>query len=311
MEPAPRHDFAGLAYGIAAYTTWGMAPMFWKLLHHVSPVELLAHRVVWGFLAFGGLLWARARVGELGRALRDRRTCVAILASALLLSANWLTFIYAIVTDRVLYASLGYFVNPLLSVVLGMTFLGERLRRAQKVAIVLAIVGVGQFAAQADELPWISLVLAGTFAVYGLVRKTVRVDALPGSTMETLLLVPVAAGYLLYLGGQGQGQLGHGDGVTSALLLATGLVTALPLLWFTNAARRLPLWALGFLQYLAPSLQFVLAVAVYGEPFGAAELRSFLCIWAGLAVIAWSAAWTRRRPGAAFSRSRRGERGWR
>lgn len=296
MNPAPatRPDPAGYGYGIAAYAAWGVIPIFWKYLSHVPVTELIGHRVIWAFVTFAALLWLRGRAGEITPALRHRRTLAAIALSGALLAANWLTFVHAVSTDRVLHVSLGYFINPLVSVLLGMVVLGERLRTAQWLALALAAAGVLQFAVQADGLPWISLVLAGTFGFYGLVRKTVQVDALPGSTIETCLLLPAALGYLALLHAQGQGHMFRGDAATHLLLLATGLITALPLLWFTNAARRLPLAAVGFLQYLAPSLQFVLAVALFDEVFTPVHLRGFLCIWAGLALFSFDS-WQRLR----------------
>ncbi|WP_428263731.1 EamA family transporter RarD [Haliangium sp.] len=290
-----RHSGTGLAYGLAAYVWWGMVPVFWKQITHIPAFELLGHRVVWGFCAFGAIAWMRGRWSDILTALRDRRTAGVIVLSALLLACNWLTFIYAVATDRVLHASLGYFINPIVSVLLGVLFLGERMRRSQWVALLLAAAGVAQYAAQAEALPWLSFVLAGSFGLYGLVRKTVRVDALPGSTLETLLMLPLGLAYLGVLAARGQGYLFAADGVTHGLLMASGLIGALPLLWFTNAARRLPLYVLGFLQYLAPSLQFAVAVLLYDEPFNSTDLRGFVCIWVGLLLFSLDTWWARRR----------------
>ncbi len=285
---------AGLLYGAAAYAFWGVVPVYWKHLRHVAPLEVLAHRVVWGVLAFGALARLRGRLPEVLAGMRDRRVVGVMLASGALLGANWLTFIYAVTEGRLLQASLGYFINPLVSVLLGLVVLRERLRRAQWLAVALAAAGVVQFAAQAGGLPWISIVLALTFGSYGLLRKLARVDALPGSTIETLLMAPLACGYLAVLGASGRGALGHADAGTHALLAGTGVITAVPLLWFALAARRLPLSTVGFLQYFAPTGQFLLAVLVYGEPFSPAALRSFLFIWAALAVFSGDA-WRRAR----------------
>lgn len=286
MDRTPRQgpEAAGYLYGLAAYITWGVVPIFWKYLTHVPAVELLAHRVVWALLTCGALMWMRGRLGEIMPALRDPRTRAAIMLSALLLACNWVVFIYAVATDRMLHASLGYFINPLVSVILGMVFLGERLRRMQWLALALATAGVLALATQAEEVPWIALVLAGTFGFYGLVRKTARVAALAGSTIEALLLLPIFLVYLGYLGARGEGALLSADMSTHVLLVATGPVTALPLVWFSHAARRLPLVALGFLQYLSPTLQLLLAVVVYHEPFTAVHMRGFACIWAALAL---------------------------
>lgn len=289
----PPEQRAGLAYGLAAYGFWGFMPIYWKHLRDLPASEILAHRIPWALLAFAGFAWWRGRLPDVAVALRDPRTRRMLIASALLLSINWLTFVYAVVTDRVLQASLGYFINPLVSVLLGLVVLRERLRPAQWAAVALAGAGVAQLAAGAGEPPWIGLVLAGSFGLYGLLRKTAPVDALPGSTVEMLVLAPLAVGFLAWLEGRGTGHLGHADAATHGLLLVSGLLTALPLLWFTNAARRLPLSSLGFLQYLAPSIQLLLAVRLYGELFTAVHTRSFVCIWAGLAIFSadlWQAA---------------------
>jgi chloramphenicol-sensitive protein RarD len=274
----------GLAYGIAAYSLWGIAPMFWKLLPGISWVEILAHRVVWGAIAFGAIAALVGVVPVLRAAARDVRTVAAMALSGVLLVINWGTFIWAVANDHILDASLGYFIIPLTSVGLGMLVLGERLRRLQWAAIAAASVGVAIQAWYAAGTPWISLVVAASFGIYGLIRKLARVDSLVGSTLETALLVPVAAVLLAIHALRGTGQLGHAAAGTQLLLLSTGAVTAVPLLCFNSAARRLPLSTLGFLQYLGPTLQFLLAIGVYGEPFATSQLVAFGFIWIGLAV---------------------------
>ena len=274
----------GLAHGIAAYFLWGIAPMFWKLLADVSWVEILAHRVAWGVIAFA-VIAAAAGVGPVVlEAARDRRTLAAMALSGVMLVVNWGTFIWAVAHGHILDASLGYFIIPLLSVGLGMVVLGERLRRLQWLAITAAAIGVAIQTWHAGGVPWISMVVAASFGIYGLIRKVARVDSLVGSTLETALLVPVAAAYLAILALRGEGQLGHAATGTQLLLLSTGAVTAVPLLLFNSAARRLPLSTLGFLQYLGPTCQFILAIGVYGEPFAAERLIAFGFIWLGLAV---------------------------
>jgi chloramphenicol-sensitive protein RarD len=274
----------GLAHGIAAYGLWGIAPLFWRLLGGVSATEILAHRVVWGVLAFGAIAGA-VRAGPLLRdAVRDRRTLAAMAVSGVMLVVNWGVFIWSIANDHLLDASLGYFIIPLLSVGLGMLVLGERLRRLQWIAIGAAAIGVAMQTWYAGGMPWISLVVAGSFGIYGLIRKVARVDSLVGSTIETALLAPIAAGYLAVLALRGDGALGHASTATELLLLSTGVVTAAPLLLFNSAARRLPLSTLGFLQYLGPTCQFALAVGLYGEPFARQRLVAFGFIWVGLAI---------------------------
>ena len=274
----------GLAYGIAAYGLWGVAPLFWKLLGGISPVEILAHRVVWGVIAFAAIAWVAGVGPALREAMRDRRTLGVMALSGTMLVVNWGMFIWAVAHGHILDASLGYFIIPLLSVGLGMLVLGERLRRLQWIAIAVAVVGVAIQTAYAAGTPWISLAVAVSFGIYGLIRKVARVESLVGSTLETLLLVPLAAGYLAVQALRGAGELGHAATTTQLLLLSTGVITAAPLLCFTSAARRLPLSTLGFLQYLGPSLQFVLAIWLYGEPFTRAQLVAFGFIWSGLAV---------------------------
>ncbi len=264
IQRGVRDSRRGLVHGIAAYFLWGIAPMFWKLLSGVSWMEILAHRVVWGVIAFGVIAAAVGAGPAVREAARDRGTLAAMAASGVMLVVNWGTFIWAVATGHILDASLGYFIIPLISVGLGMLVLGERLRRLQWIAIAAASVGVAIQTWYAGGLPWISIVVAGSFGIYGLIRKLARVDSLVGSTVETALLVPVAAGYLLLLAHRGGGQLGHAATGTQILLLSTGAVTAVPLLLFNSAARRLPLSTLGFLQYLGPTCQFILAVAVYG-----------------------------------------------
>jgi chloramphenicol-sensitive protein RarD len=283
-SPNPALDRAGLAFGIGAYTFWGAVPLYWRLLRHVDPLEILAHRAVWGlgaFLLFSGSLGAFPAVR---RALAEPRTVRVLLASGALLLVNWGVFIYSVSTDRLLHASLGYFINPLVSVLLGLVVLRERLRPLQWVATALAFAGVVQVAVRAGGLPWIALVLAGSFGLYGLLRKTAPVDALAGSTLETAFMAPVGIIYLLTLQARGTSSFARGDWATNALLVSTGLVTAMPLVWLTASARRLPLALVGFLQYLAPTGQFLIAVLAFHEPFSARELAAFACIWTGLLV---------------------------
>jgi len=274
----------GLAYGVAAYVLWGIVPAYWKLFADVSPVEILAHRAVWGLGAFLVLAAISGELGAVKAALRDRRVLGTMVITAALLSVNWGVFIAAISAGHLLDASLGYFINPLVSVALGMVFLGERLRRLQAAAIALAAIGVALITWSAGRPPWIALILAFSFGSYGLVRKLAKVPSLAGSTVETLVMAPIAVIYLAVLAARGDGGLGHGDLNHHLLLISTGVISAVPLLLFTSAARRLPLATIGFLQYLAPTGQFLLAVLAYDEPFETARLAAFAFIWAGLAI---------------------------
>jgi chloramphenicol-sensitive protein RarD len=274
----------GLIQGIVAYALWGVVAAYWKLLAHVDPVEIIAHRAIWGLGAFGILVVAFGEHRTLLRTLRDARTVGVMAASGALLACNWGIFVAATTTGHLLDASLGYFINPLVSIALGTMVLRERLRRLQWVAIAFAAAGVAFLTWRAGRLPWISLLLAGSWGLYGLVRKTARVEALVGGMIETILIAPVALIYLVFLASHGDGAFGHAGASTHLLLAGTGFVTVVPLVFFTSAARRLPLSTVGFLQYLAPTGQFLLAVLAFGEPLAHDRLVAFALIWAGLAV---------------------------
>jgi chloramphenicol-sensitive protein RarD len=283
----------GLALAIGAYGLWGVLPLYFHILADVPALQILAHRVVWSVLLLGVLVFAFGRAGDIWRAARGR-TLLLLCASAALIAVNWYLYIFSVETDHVLEASLGYFINPLVNVALGMFVLGERLRRWQGVAIAIAAAGVLAMAVSGGGAILISLSLALTFGLYGLVRKIVAIDSLGGLTVETLLLVPLAAGWLLYTAGQGTSGFGV-SAAQDALLLAAGVVTATPLLMFAAAARLLPLSMMGLLQYLAPTLQFLVALGL-GEPIRPIHLVTFPLIWAGCALYAWDSLRATRAP---------------
>ncbi|HEX2686968.1 MAG TPA: EamA family transporter RarD [Kofleriaceae bacterium] len=272
----------GLVYGFATYVVWGIVPLYWSLMNEVSPLEILAHRVVWGLVALAGIVGITGAMPAVRAALADRRTVAVMGVSGALILINWGIFIGAVSAGQLLDASLGYFVAPLVSVGLGTLVLHERMRVLQWLAIGLAVAGVVILSWRVGHVPWISLVLAVSFASYALVRKLARVESLAGSTIETLLLTPPAVLYLAILAAHGGGHLGHARVGTQLLLLSTGVVTAVPLLSFASAARRIPLSTVGFLQFLAPTEQFVLALVVYGQSFARDQLIAFGCIWLGL-----------------------------
>lgn len=289
---------AGVLYGLAAYLSWGVAPLYFKIVVARAPaLEVVAHRVLWSAVFLVGLVIFRRQWPALRRVILDSPRVLAVLAgTTMLISINWFVFIRVHETDHVLHASLGYFINPLISVALGFAILRERLRPMQVAGVVLAAVAVAYLTIASGEVPLLALVLATTFAIYGLIRKVVAVEAMVGLTIETLLLAPFCAGYLVWAGIEGRGAFGVQSRATDLLLLAGGIVTALPLLWFTCAARRLRLVTVGFLQYLAPSGQFLIAVLVFREPLSADRLTAFIIIWIALAVYsvdAWRTA-TRR-----------------
>lgn len=288
QSPAPaRGDQGGLPYALAAYMIWGFVPLFFKLLSSVPPVEVLAQRIVWSLPLCFLIMAFRRQIGDYLIALRDWRVLRLLLASSVLIAINWLVYIHAVFSDHVLAASLGYYLNPLVNVMLGMVFLGERLSRLQALAVVIAGIGVAILLAGALDTLWISLTLAFSFGTYGLLRKIVSVGSLPGLAIETtLLLLPslAVAGYYLWVGdGRGFGS----DSAISWLLAAGGVVTAIPLLLFATAARRMSYAALGFVQYLAPSVAFLLSLFVFDEPLKPAQLACFLLIWASIAVFSF------------------------
>ncbi len=279
-SPRPRDSEIGLAYALAAYLWWGLIPLYFKLVAHVPAMIVLAHRVIWSFalLALLIALWRQAR--ELTATMRDGRVLVRLCFSTALLATNWGTFIFAVATNRVLQASLGYFIVPLLSVALGVGVLRERLRRLQLLAIVIAIAGVVVVTFARGDLPVIALTVAFSWSGYSLARKVTPVGPLVGVTIECALLLPPAALYLAFHPATGLGLDRH----TFLLLTLAGFVTALPLLWFTAATRRLRLSTVGFLQYVVPTGQFLLAVLAFKEPFGRANLLGFAFIWIALAI---------------------------
>lgn len=286
----------GLAYTLGAYLFWGLSPIFWKALGQVPAEELVAHRIVWCALLMAAVLAWQRRLRSLPALLRRRPTLLALAGSTALIAANWFLFIRAMGSERVLEASLGYFINPLITVLLGLIFLGERLRRGQWASVVVAAAGVLVLALRVGRLPWIALGLAFTFGFYSLLRKSVAASPEEGLTVETWLLAPLSLVYLARLAGDGGGALGHVDAPTHMLLVATGVITGVPLVWFTHGARRLPLATVGILQYLAPTMQFLLAVLAFREPFALAQLTAFVLIWTALIVFTVDARAARRNP---------------
>lgn len=281
-----REHALGLLFGLGAYSCWGFIPIYFKHVAAAPPVELLAHRVVWALVLLLGISAWRGQLGELRRALIPGRTLLLLSATTLLIAVNWLIYIWAIVSNRVLEGSLGYFINPLVNVLLGVVVLKERLERPVLMAVLVAALGVTWLTVQVGHPPWISLTLAVTFGLYGLLRKLVAVGAVTGLLVETLLLLPLAVLYLAWASQEGRLTFGTRGAGLDVLLLLAGPVTALPLLLFTGAARRLPLSTLGFLQYVSPTLQFLLAVFLYHEPFTPARGVAFACIWAALLIFA-------------------------
>ncbi len=275
---------AGLVYAALAFVWWGLFPLYFRIVTTVAAPEILAHRVVWCLLFLAAVLTRRRQWAWLAQVLRQPRVLAAFSASALMIGANWLIYIWAVNHAHVLEASLGYFITPLVNVLLGMTLLHERLRRAQWVALAIATGGVVWLTVQAGRPPWIAVSLAITFGGYGLLRKIAVLGALEGLTLETLLLAPLA---LLALGiatAHGTASFPAPDALTNVWLIALGPITAVPLLLFAAGARRLSMATLGVVQYIGPTIQFALGITVFGEPFSAARLTGFALIWIALLI---------------------------
>ena len=294
IPPRPRQEsLIGTAAALGAFGIWGVAPIYFNFVKAASPLEVLAHRIVWTVLLMAGLLLLPGPRRALRALLASRRWLVYLLTTTLI-SGNWLLFIWAVTHQRILEVSLGYFINPLVNVLLGVTFLHESLNRRQLAAVLLAIVGCANLVLGYGALPWVSLTLAISFGIYTLVRKKAAIDPVVGLLVETALLAPLALAYLLWLGHFGLGQFGAGWAMT-LLLLASGAVTGVPLVLFMYGAQRLTLSTIGLLQYLAPTMHFLVAVLLYREPFTTAHMVTFACIWAGLALYSYDAA-VRARP---------------
>lgn len=274
----PGEDRSGLAFGLGAYTLWGVFPLYFRVVAHLPPWVVLCHRVLWSMMFLAVVVGFRREWEPVARAFRQRRTVLLLSAGAVLIALNWLIFIYAVGSGQVLEASLGYFINPLLSIAFGLVFLRERLRKFQWVAVLFALAAVVNLAVGGAGLPWIALSLATSFALYGLVRKKVDVNSLHGLLVETSILLPFSLALILFAPGAATPLADW------AVLSLSGVITAVPLLLFGAAVRRLKLSTIGFLQYIGPTLQFLLAVTVFGEALGAARLMSFGLCWIAIAI---------------------------
>ena len=272
----------GLGLGVAAYGLWGVLPVYFKALKSIDAADIVAHRIVWSVPILAGLLSFTDAWGEVRQALRNRRAMVLLCITAVLIAVNWLLYVYAVNSGHILAGSLGYYLNPLANVLLGRLVLKERLSWLQWAAVALAAAGISALAMDALGHLWISLTLCASFATYGLLRKIAPVDAVAGLAIETMLLLPFAAGWLIWQWTSGQAVFGSGSPAILALIVGAGIVTATPLLLFTAAARQLPYSTLGMLQFLAPTMQFLLAVLIYGEPFTNAHAIAFAAIWGAL-----------------------------
>ncbi len=272
----------GVLYAAGAFLMWGILPIYLKSIKAAPPMQILGHRIVWSVLFLLIVITWRKEWGIFRQIIRSRRTMLVLFSAACLLAVNWLTYIWAVNSGHVVESSLGYFINPLVSVLMGVIILHERLRPLQWIPVGLATLGVAYLTWRFGSLPWIALVLAFTFGLYGLIKKTAPVEALYGLVVETALLFLPALGYLLFVESQGTGTFGHGDTTLSILLSLAGLVTAIPLLMFASGARLIPLSTLGIVQFIAPTGQFLLGVLLYHEPFTSDNLVGFSLIWMAL-----------------------------
>jgi chloramphenicol-sensitive protein RarD len=284
----------GIWLGLAAYGLWGLLPVYWKSLHTVPAAQLLSHRIVWSCLMLVGVLLVTRRWAVFRAAALNRQTVRLYLLAAALIGLNWLTYVWAVNAGFIVETSLGYFINPLLSVVLGVVFLRERLRLGQWFPIGLAAAGVVYLTMRYGALPWIALTLAFSFGFYGLVKKLAPLNSLFGLTLETGLLFAPALMYLVTMEARSQAAFGHAGLGTTLLLIGAGAVTTIPLLLFAAAAHRIPLSLVGLLQYIAPTSQFLIGVFIYHEPFTAAQVVGFGLVWVALALFAAEGFWAMR-----------------
>jgi chloramphenicol-sensitive protein RarD len=287
----------GLAFAFAAYGAWGFFPIYFKALGGLPALEILAHRIPWSALFLAGYVTVKGRWPDVTRVLRSPGTLAVLGATTCLIALNWGVYVWAVNAGRIVDASLGYFINPLVNVLLGAIFLGETLSRPSRWAVGIAAAGVLVLALQVGGLPWVPLTVASSFGLYGLLRKRARLDPAVGLLVEMLLLAPLAVGWLGWLESRGAGEFGSGAR-TSLLLAAGGVITALPLVWFGLAVHRLRLSTVGFIQYVTPSTQLLLAVWLYGEPFTRVHAVAFGLIWLSLGIYTAEALWRQRRQAA-------------
>lgn len=283
-----KYSITGVLYGVIAFTVWGFSPIFWRLLQEIPSNEILAHRIFWSFLFIGGILFYKNGVGLLNEALKDRKSVRNILLCSFLITINWGIYIWAVNAGKIVEASMGSYITPLMVVLLGMTVLKEKLNILQYVSIGFATVGVAIMTIQFSEVPWISLLLAASFALYGLLKKLIKTEALVGMALETTAIMPLALGYIFFKFFNGQSSLYSISLSTAVILAFSGVVTATPLLLFSMGAERVKLSTIGFLQYISPTISLIIGIFVYEEKFTKTHLLSFSFIWIGLIIYSFS-----------------------
>ncbi len=278
----------GFAFALAAYVLWGFLPFYMKAVAHIPPAEVIAHRVIWSLPVAGAVLIALGRTNDVKMALRTPRIMAMVMLTAALITANWGIYVWAIGAGRTLDTALGYFINPLFSILLGALLLREKLKTAQMVAIGLAALGVVVLTVEAGSLPWVALMLMLTWGFYAFFRKTLPIGPNQGFFLEVLILSLPALAYIVYLEATGQGHLLHGTTQDTILLVSAGLITAVPLIIYANGAKLLRLSTIGIMQYIAPTMIFLIAVFIFDEPFGTAKMVAFPLIWLALVVYSMS-----------------------
>ncbi len=293
MSDLSKNSVPGVAAALGAFALWGLLPLYWKLLHMVSPFEILGHRILWSLLFIALLMQWTKRWGELRLALASRRVRITMCITSILVGGNWLLYIWAVNSGQILETSLGYYIAPLLSIFLGCVVLGERLSRAQQGALLLALCGVGVQLVSMGRLPWVALALAGSFSLYGLLRKTVPVESVPGIFCETAVLAPCTILYFISIGKGEGGFTGYGFEI-SLFLIGSGICTSVPLILFAFAARNINLSTLGVLQYCGPTIAFFIGVFVFDESLSYSRIVSFCFIWFAIVVYSVEQLWIRR-----------------
>jgi len=277
----------GIFYALICYIIWGLFPLFWKQLTSIDPMQIFSHRIIWSFVFIAIIIFInKQRINNL-KVLKNKVKFFLLVLTGLLIGANWLIYIYAVNNNHIVDSSFGYYINPLMNVALGMIILKEKLDKLQTIAIILALIGVSFMAISLGRVPIISLILAITFSLYGLFRKIVAIDAITALLVETIVLIPIAFGWLYYSETQSNNVFGT-SWYFSLMLILGGFLTAIPLLWFGKAANRIPLSTIGFIQYLSPTLQLLLGVVVYNESFSKNHIISFSFVWAALAIFSYS-----------------------
>ena len=282
VQNKPYEKIKGIHYGIGAYLLWGFLPVYWRLLQAFPAGVILANRMIWSCFFVAGLLGYRKEIGNMLLIFHDRKKLLLVVFSSMIISLNWFTYIWAVNSGYVLQASMGYYINPLMVVLMGTLIFKEKMDRPEKIALLLAFLGVLVITLEYGRIPWVSITLATTFSIYGLCKRVVKVDSIVALAIETLIIAPVALAYLIYLQSVGELDAGSISPGSWLLLMGAGVVTATPLLWFAIAAKQVPFSILGFIQYLSPTITLLLGVFLFREPFTGFHMISFGLIWAGL-----------------------------